>query len=110
MQKESKRRARKSAEEKEKIILEIEKLGAVAGCRKFQISAPTYYDWYNRYKSGGLEALRNNRPKEELSIEIKRLQKEMILLKELLVEKDLQLKMQQEVIKKKKMEWKLKNK
>jgi transposase-like protein len=108
MQKEEKIKKRKSAEEKEKILLQIGKLGAVAGCRKYQISAPTYYDWLNKYNSGGLEALRGNKRKEASELEIKRLQKEMHLLKELLVEKDLQIKMQQEVIKKKNSEWKQK--
>lgn len=110
MQKEVKIRKRKSAEEKERIIKEIEKVGAVAGCRKYQISALTYYDWLHKYKTGGIEALRGNKPREEFAIEIKKLQKEMHLLKELLVEKELQIKMQQEVIKKKNSEWKLRKK
>lgn len=108
MQKELKNRKRKSPEEKEKILKDIGKLGAVAGCRKYQISAPTYYDWLQKYNYGGIEALRGNKGKDELSVEIKKLQKEMQILKELLVEKDLQIKMQQEVIKKKNAEWKLK--
>jgi transposase-like protein len=41
---------RKTAEEKEKIVIEIEKPGQIIeGCRKYGISASTYYQWHERY-------------------------------------------------------------
>ncbi|MCB9309881.1 MAG: helix-turn-helix domain-containing protein [Lewinellaceae bacterium] len=65
---------RKSPEEKEKILKEIEKLGIVEGCRKFGISATTYYDWDRRYKSNGLSGLKNYTRHNEA--DVKRLVKE----------------------------------
>jgi transposase-like protein len=48
---------RKTSEDKEKIIKEIEKLGVVEGRRKYGISASTYYDWDRKYKSNGFDLL-----------------------------------------------------
>lgn len=99
---------RKSPEEKEKILKEIEKLGIVEGCRKFGISATTYYDWDRRYKSNGLSGLKNYTRHNEA--DVKRLVKENAQLKELLIAKELKLQMQSELIKKRMPEWKRKEK
>jgi hypothetical protein len=99
-------RKRKTAEQKLAILQDINKLGTVAGCRKHNIAAATYLDWKTRYNSNGIEGLGNNRQSGELALEFKKLQKEASLLKELLIEKDLQLKLQADLIKKKMQAWK----
>ena len=40
---------KRTPEEKEKIILDIQRLGVVAGCRKNCISKALYYDWLDKY-------------------------------------------------------------
>jgi transposase-like protein len=99
---------RKTSEEKEKIIKEIEKLGVVEGCRKYGISATTYYEWDRKYKSKGLSGL--NAYNVRTDKDYKRLEKENALLKELVVAKDLQLQLQGELLKKKMEQWKTEKK
>lgn len=99
---------RKSAEEKEKMIKEITKLGVIEGCRKFGISATTYYDWDRKYQALGIKGLSSY--SKDNDAEKKRLLKENARLKDLLVEKDLKILMQGELLKKKMEEWKRKGK
>jgi putative transposase len=95
---------RKTAEEKEKIVIEIEKSGQIIeGCRKYGISASTYYQWHERYHAGGLKGLKSYRSTNDANTPA--LEKENSLLKELVAEKELIIKMQQEVIKKKLLQW-----
>ena len=97
-----------SSEEKEKIIKEIEKLGVVEGCRKYGISATTYYEWDRKYKSNGLRGLSSYNVRTDK--DYKRLEKENSLLKELVVAKELQLQLQVELLKKKMEQWKTEKK
>ena len=99
---------RKTAEEKERIIKEIEKLGVVEGCRKYGVSATTYYEWDRKYKSLGLKGLSSYNVRSDK--EFKRLEKENAQLKELVVAKELQLQFQAELLKKKMEQWKTKEK
>lgn len=95
---------RKTSEEKEKIIKEIEKVGIVEGCRKHNISASTYYTWDRQYKSHGIKGLRSYSKNDQK--DLKRLEKENALLKELIISKELQIQMQADLIKKKMEQWK----
>jgi len=95
---------KRTAQEKEKILLEIQKLGVVGGCRRFNVSAPLYYDWLEKYNASGLEGLEDRRGKN-LDAQIKKLEKENKILKELLVEKELESKMKDELLKKKIAQW-----
>jgi transposase-like protein len=99
---------RKTSEEKEKIIKEIEKLGVVEGCRKYGISATTYYEWDRKYKSNGLSGLSAYNVRTDK--DYKRLEKENSMLKELVVAKELQLQLQGELLKKKMEQWKTEKK
>ena len=99
---------RRSPEEKERIIKEVQRLGVVAGCRKHGIWATTYYDWLNKYESKGLKGLQDGRS-VNVDREIKKQEKEIRLLKEIIVEKELQIKMQQELLEKKYIAWKQKD-
>lgn len=101
----SKRTVKKrSKEEKEQILHECKNLGIVAGCRKNGIDPKQYYDWLDRYQAHGLEGLEDRRSKTNEAA-MKRLEKENKALKELLAEKELELKFKDELLKKKKMEW-----
>ena len=93
-----------SATEKEKILLEIQRLGVVAGCRKYALSKAVYYKWLKRYNALGRDGLEDRRGKN-MDAHVKRLEKENRMLKELLAEKELESKMKDELIKKKIAQW-----
>jgi len=95
----------RSKEEKERIILDVQRLGAVAGCRKHNIGRPLYYSWLKQYEEHGIEGLNDKRSKS-LESEMKKLEKENKLLKEILAERDLEIHMQQELLKKRLQQWK----
>lgn len=94
----------RSKEEKEKILLEIQQLGVVAGCRRFGIDPSTYYTWLERYQAHGPAGLEDRRGKNSEAA-LRRLEKENKILKEILAEKELEIKMQNELLKKKRAEW-----
>jgi putative transposase len=94
-----------TGEEKEAILKDIEKLGVTVGCRKHGIYATTYYDWKKKYDIGGTEALNTKYSKRELK-DLKKLEKENAVLKKLLAEKELELEMKSELLKKKMQQWK----
>lgn len=95
--------------EKEKILLDIQRVGVVRGCRKHSISKPTYYDWLEKYNSQGLEGLEDKRGKGQQA-ELKHLRKENRLLKEMLAEKELEARFKDELLKKKREAWNSENK
>ena len=66
---------KRTAQEKEKILLNIQTLGVTIGCRKYDISKQLYYDWLYRYNASGLEGLEDRRGKN-MNAQIKRLEKE----------------------------------
>jgi putative transposase len=94
----------RSAEEKERILSDIQRLGVIAGIRKYNLSKSTYYEWLERYQASGLEGLEDRR-KVNIDAQIKRLEKENKLLKEILAEKELESKMKDELLKKKIAQW-----
>ena len=95
---------KRSKEEKERILKECQKLGIVAGCRKNRIAPKQYYRWLERYQAHGIDGLidRRSQPNEAA---MKRLEKENKVLKEILAEKELELRLKDELLKKKRMEW-----
>jgi putative transposase len=100
---------KRTPQEKEKILLDIQSLGVTVGCRKYSIGKALYYDWLDRYNAHGLEGLEDRRTKN-VSAQLKRLEKENRLLKELLAEKELEAKMKDELLKKKFAQWEKKEK
>jgi putative transposase len=98
-----------SPREKEQILVDIQSLGVVAGCRKHSISRRLYYIWLDRYKASGIEGLEDRRGKNMDAL-LKRLEKENRILKELLAEKELESKKKDELLKKKFAQWKKKGK
>ena len=95
---------KRSPEEKEKILLDINRLGVTVGCRKHYIGKSQYYDWLDRYNAHGVEGLQDRRGKSMDAL-VKRLEKENRMLKELLAEKDLESRMKDELLKKKNAQW-----
>ena len=95
---------KRTAQEKEQIILDINKLGPVAGCRKHNVAAGQYYQWLHAYNAHGIEGLESRRGKD-LQATVRKLEKENSLLKEILAEKELQMKMKDELLKKKIAQW-----
>jgi putative transposase len=97
---------RRSKEEKEKLLQEIQKLGVVAGCRRYSIDPTTYYNWLERYQAHGINGLEDRRSHNQDAL-LRKLEKENRMLKELMAEKDLEIKMQAELLKKKMEQWKI---
>jgi putative transposase len=100
---------KRTPQEKEKILLGIQSLGVTVGCRKYNISKTLYYYWLDHYNAHGIEGLEDRRTKDT-SAQLKRLEKENRILKELLAEKELESKMKDELLKKKFAQWEKKEK
>jgi putative transposase len=94
-----------SIEEKVAILKEAGSNGIVVTCRKHGIYATTYYDWKRKYDQGGEEALRPGYSRRE-ERDIRRLAKENERLKRMLAEKELELGIKTELLKKKMEQWK----
>jgi len=100
---------KRTPEEKERILLDIQRLGTTVGCRKHNISKSLYYTWLDRYNSHGLAGLEDRR-KMDNEAQIRRLEKENRMLKELLAEKEIESRMKDELLKKKFAQWEKKGK
>ena len=97
-----------SIEEKEYMLKEIEKLGVVEGCRQYGIYPSTYYEWQEKYNSGGKEALKPQYIQRTEKV-VKQLEKENERLKKLLAEKELANMLKDELLKKTLQQWKKRN-
>ncbi len=93
-----------SIKEKVAIIKESETLGVVETCRKHGIYATTYYDWKRKYDRGGEAALQPGYSRQEQR-DIKKLERENERLKRLLAEKELEVQLKTELLKKKMEQW-----
>ncbi|MBX7201645.1 MAG: transposase [Bacteroidia bacterium] len=91
---------RKTKEEKLAILREATERGVTATCEKYGIYPATYYSWKAKYESMGAEGFTHGMPPDQLK-EIKRLRKENQRLKDLLIEKELESKLKDELLKKK---------
>ena len=89
---------RRAAEEKEKVLPDIEKIVVVAGCRKHNLAAAKYYEWERKYKSYGLKGLKSYC--RVTDSDVKKLEQENSGLKPIVAEKELKIKMQEEIIEK----------
>jgi putative transposase len=99
----------RTPEEKEKILFDIKRLGVTAGCRKHGISKSQYYKWIDRYTAHGLAGLEDRR-RVNAETQVKKLERENRLLKEIVAEKELESKMKDELLKKKFAQWEKKGK
>jgi putative transposase len=92
------KRARKSIQEKQRILEESKTLGILETARKYEISYQTLKNWQDVYAVSGLEGLKSGVGK--LSPDLKRLQLENQRLKEIVADKELELKIKNELLKK----------
>jgi putative transposase len=86
-------------EEKLEVLSSSEELGIVETCRKYSVSTGTFYNWRKKYdKKGeaGLKVTYDIRSKE-----LKQAEEENRILRKLLSNKDIELEVQRELLKKK---------
>jgi putative transposase len=87
-----------TSEEKLQIIQEAEENGVTATLRKYGIYHTTYYQWKEKYDINGIDGLKQSYKRE--SQELKQLQKENLALKKLLADKELELAIKSDLLKK----------
>mgnify|MGYP001195770913 FL=1 len=89
-----------SKEEKLKIIKEASENGIQATLDKYGIYKASYYSWKRKYDEMGEEGFQHGMTPAHLK-RIRELEKENLMLKQLLAEKELEGKLKDELIKKK---------
>lgn len=87
-----------TAEQKLAILKEAEEIGVTATIRKHQIYGNTLYQWRDRYQSRGSAGLKETYL--QVDPDVKRLEQENRQLKEILAEKELALRIKDELLKK----------
>lgn len=95
-------------EEKLQILKEASEQGVTTTLEKHGIYPATFYSWKNKFETMGEAGFRHGMTPAHLK-EIKRLEKENLLLKKLLAEKELEGHLKDEALKKK-YAWARKNK
>lgn len=71
-------------------------MGVFAGCRKHATDPGTYYTWLEKYNAHDIDGLEDRRGKTNEHL-LKQVEKENRLLKEIFTEKELELKMKDEL-------------
>lgn len=89
-----------SKEQKLSILQEAKEKGVNITLAKHSIYPATYYDWKRRFEQMGEEGFKHGMTKQHLK-EVKRLEKENAMLKKIVAEKELEVQLQQELVKKK---------
>jgi putative transposase len=92
------KRTRKSVQEKVRILEESKSLGLLETARKYEMSYQTIKNWQDIFAVSGAEGLKLGTGK--ISPELKRLLLENQRLKEIVADKELELKIQNELLKK----------
>jgi len=87
-----------SAEDKLAILEEAKREGVSATLRNHNIGSTLYYKWRDKFELNGIEGLRNTYKREDP--EVKRLQSENLRLKRILADKELELQIKEELLKK----------
>lgn len=95
-------------QEKLSILKEASEQGVSKTLEKYGIYPATYYSWKEKLSSMGEEGLDYGMTKAQLK-RIRDLEKENKLLKQLVAEKELENKLKDELLKKKRALWKKKN-
>lgn len=89
-----------SVEEKLHILQEAEAESALSVCRNHGISGNTFYKWKHAYEEAGVSGLKPKKRGPHSDPEQKRLEKENERLKKILAEKELELQIKEELLKK----------
>ena len=88
-----------SLEEKLEILSSSEELGMVETCRKYSVSTGTFYSWkkkFDRQGEAGLKITYDTKSKE-----LKQAEQENRVLRKLLSDREIELEVQRELLKKK---------
>jgi putative transposase len=88
-----------SLEEKLEILSCSEELGAVEACRKYSVSTGTLYSWKKKHENQGEAGLKVTY--DIRSKELKQAEEENRILRKLLSNKEIELEVQRELLKKK---------
>ncbi len=88
-------------EEKVKILREAKKNGVEVTIRKYEVYPSTYYSWRKKYLIGGEDAVDDTASRRKDKEYIRQIEDEMALLKQLLAERDLELALKDDLLKKK---------
>jgi putative transposase len=86
-------------EEKLKIIASSEEIGVVETCRKYSVSTGTFYSWKKKFDNKGEAGLKVTY--DARSKELKAAEEENRILRKLLSDKNIELEVQRELLKKK---------
>jgi|APIni6443716594_1056825.scaffolds.fasta_scaffold65896_2 transposase-like protein len=95
----SKKRKTWSRSEKLEIINSSKSEGIVEASRKYGISVTSIYKWQSQLDSGGTDSL-DRKIKEKRDLEKVRLEREIHALKMIVAEKELVIRIQEEMLKK----------
>lgn len=95
-----KHRKRWSTTEKLAIVHHFKTWGATKTAREFGVSPGSIYNWHEAYEENGEAGLNGSLKKQTESDEIKALRRENDQLKKLVAEKELRLRIQEEMLKK----------
>ncbi len=95
-----KHRKRWNVEEKLEILSYYNEWGAAKASREFEVSTASIFKWKKAFDEEGQAGLENKRLDGSGSIELKRLRRENEQLKKLVAEKELRLRIQEEMLKK----------
>jgi len=85
--------------EKLEILASSEEIGVVETCRKYSVSTGTFYSWKKKFDNKGEDGLKVNYDLK--SKEFKQVEDENRVLRKLLGNKEIELEVQRELLKKK---------
>jgi len=88
-----------SLTEKLEILSSAEELGIVSACRKYGVSTGTFYGWKRKYDNHGEAGLKVTY--DARSKELKQAEEQNRVLRKLLCDKEVELEIQRELLKKK---------
>src|SRR5680860_118037 len=88
-----------SLDEKLEILSSSEELGVVETCRKYSVSTGTFYSWRKKYESKGEAGLKVTYDTDSKELKLSR--EENRILRKLLGNKEIELEVQRELLKKK---------
>lgn len=88
-----------SLDQKVEILSSSEEIGVVEACRKYGVSTGTFYNWKKKYEHKGEAGLKVTYDRK--SKELKEAEEENRILRKLLSDKEIELEVQRELLKKK---------
>lgn len=88
-----------SLTEKLEILSSAEEVGVVSACRKYSVSTGTFYSWKRKYDNHGEAGLKVTY--QVRSKELKQAEEQNRVLRKLLCDKEVELEIQRELLKKK---------